>query len=44
MFNKYQWNDYVQSGGRKIIKIFEDMLNFKNMEEYILTVRSPIKV
>lgn len=38
MFNTYQWENYLKSGGNKVIKIFEDIHELKGTNEFCETM------
>lgn len=44
MLNKYQWQNYLVSGGEKTVKIFEDVLEYKNVFEYASKIKELVSV
>lgn len=39
MLNKYQWKNYLLSGGDKIVTVFQDFLNCKNLNNFTSTIK-----
>ena len=39
MFSKYLWDNYLNSGGKETVRIFEDTLTGKSENEYIPMIR-----
>ena len=40
MLNKYQWENYLLSGGNKIVTIFQDFLNCENLDKFTSTIKT----
>lgn len=38
MLNKYQWENYISAGGKEIVSIFQDFLDFKDLEKFPNTI------
>lgn len=40
MLNKYQWGNYLLSGGNKIVTVFQDLLNCENLDKFTSTINT----
>ncbi len=40
MLNKYQWENYLLSGGNKIVTVFQDFLNCENLDNFTSTLKT----
>ena len=40
MLNKYQWGNYLLSGGNKIVTVFQNLLNCENLDKFTSTINT----